>query len=109
MQIDDIEIIEPTPVLNSKKCRFISLMIKLFLETTTIVSGLIAFYLYDYFIAIATALLMFIIVGIIRAKLRNEVIPFSQNEHYYNDKDIADWYTSKQICDDAFELKLEKI
>ena len=109
MQIDDIDIIEPTPLLISRKCKFISLLIKVFLQSSTILSGLIAWYLYDYFIAIATLLLTFIIVGIIRAKLRNEVIPLTQSEYHYNDKEIADWYTSKKICDDILELKLEKI
>ncbi len=109
MQINDIDIIEPTPILNSKRCRVISIILKLFLEATTLLSSLIAFYLYDYFIAIATLLLMFIIMGIIRSKLRNEVIPLSQSERHYSDKEIADWYTSKQICDDALELDLEKI
>jgi len=109
MQIDDIDIIEPTPTLVSKKCKFISWILKIFLQISTLASGLVAWYLYDYFIAIATILLAFIVIGIVRAKLRNEVIPPTQSEYHYNDKEIADWYTSKQICDDALEVKLEKL
>jgi len=107
--IDDIEIIESTPFLVSKKCKYISKIIAIFLETTTIFSALIAWYIYDYFIALATMVLIFIIVGIVRAKIRNEVIPITQIERYYNDKEIADWYTAKRICDDELEAELEKI
>jgi hypothetical protein len=90
--------IEPTPKLHSKKCRLIAFMLKIFLQYTTIVSAIAAWYLYDYFIAMATLLLTFIIMGIIRSKLRNSSIPPKQREYHYNDKGIADWYTAKNIC-----------
>ena len=98
MQNDYIDLIEPTPKLHSKKCKFISLLIRLFLQFTTIIVGLITWYLYDYFMAIATLLLSFIIMGIVRSKLRNTVIPPNQREYQYNDKGIADWYTAKELC-----------
>ncbi len=109
MQTDYIEPIESTPILHSKKCKLISLITRVFLQSTTIVTALIAWYLYDYFVAIATLLLVFIVMGIVRAKIRNEVIPITQSEHHYNDKSIASWYTAKQLCDDSLELNLEKI
>ena len=43
-------------------------------------------------------MLSFVIVGIIRAKLRNSVIPVKQREYQYNDKGIADWYAARAIC-----------
>jgi len=36
--------------------------------------------------------LSFLIVGIIRSKLRNSVIPAKQREYQYNDKGIASSY-----------------
>jgi len=98
MQTDFIDMIEPTPKLKTKKCRLIALLLRLFLQFTTIIVGLITWYFYDYFIAIAALLLSFIIVGIIRAKLRNSVIPPKQREYHYNDKGIADWYTARELC-----------
>lgn len=98
MQNDYIDLIEPIPKLYSKKCKFISLIIKLFLQYTTFAAGLIAWFLYDYFIAIATLLLTFIVMGIIRSKIRNSVIPQKQREYQYNDQGIADWYTAKELC-----------
>ncbi len=98
MQNDFIDLIEPTPKLHSKKCKLISLLLRLFLQFTTVVVGLITWYLYDYFMAIAALLLSFIIMGIVRSKLRNTVIPPSQREYQYNDQGIADWYTAKELC-----------
>lgn len=89
---------EPTPKLYSKKCKAIALLLKLFLQYTTFLVALISWYIYDYFIAGATLLLSFIIMGIIRSKIRNSVIPPKQREFQYNDKGIADWYTAKEIC-----------
>ena len=98
MQNDFIDLIEPTPTLHSKRCKAIAFILKIFLQFTTFIVGLITWYLSDYFLAIATLLLSFIIMGIIRSKLRNSVIPPSQREYQYNDQGIADWYTAKELC-----------
>ncbi len=98
MQNDFIEMIEPTPKLHTKKCKIISLIVKLFLQYSAYVITLLSWYLYDYFIAFFVLILSFIIVGILRAKLRNSVIPLKQREYQYNDKGIADWYTARELC-----------
>lgn len=98
MQNEFIELIEPTPKLYSNKCKTISFILRLFLQYTTLLSGLVSWYLYDFFIALLTLILTFIIMGIIRSKLRNSVIPPSQREYQYTDKAIADWYTAKELC-----------
>lgn len=98
MQEDFIEQIEPTPALNSQRCRFTALILRLFLQYAMIFSALTAWYLYDFFIALLALVLAFIIMGIIRSKIRNNVIPFSQREYHYSDKEIADWYTAKTLC-----------
>lgn len=98
MQNEYINLIEPTPKLNSKKCRLISFLLRLFLQFTTFIIPLVVWYIYDYFIAILALVLTFIVMGIIRSKIRNSVIPPSQSEYQYNDKGIADWFTAKRIC-----------
>ncbi len=98
MQEKFIQLAESTPKLYSKKCRFVSLLLRLFLQYATILSGLITWYLYDFFIALLSLVLTFIIMGIIRSKLRNSAIPPSQREYHYSDKNIADWYTAKELC-----------
>lgn len=98
MREEFIELIESTPKLYSKKCKFVSFLLRLFLQYTTILSGLITWYFYDFFIASLSLVLTFIIIGIIRSKLRNSAIPPSQREYHYSDKNIADWYTAKELC-----------
>lgn len=109
MPNDIIDLIEPTPKLHSRKCRVIAYLLRLFLQFTTFITALTAWYLYDYFIALLTLVLTFIIMGIIRSKLRNSVIPPKQREYQYNDQGIADWYTAKEICNDTLEQKIEEI
>ncbi|MCD6173297.1 MAG: hypothetical protein J7J96_05845 [Sulfurimonas sp.] len=101
MQNDYIDLIESTPKLHSKKCKIMAFILKIFLQYTTFLTALISWYFYDYFIAIATLLLTFIIMGIVRSKIRNSVIPPNQREYQYNDKDIADWFIAKELyCDE---------
>jgi len=98
MQNDYIDLIEPTPKLHSKKCKFIAFILRIFLQFTTFLASLLTWYLYDYFFALFALVLSFIIMGIIRSKLRNTVIPPKQREYQYNDQGIADWYTAKELC-----------
>jgi hypothetical protein len=93
-----IDLIEPTPKLQSQKCRAIAFVLRILLQYSIYPVTLVVWYIYDYFIAGATLLLLFIIVGIIRAKLRNSVIPLTQREYHYTDAAIADWYSAKILC-----------
>jgi len=98
MQPEYIDLIESTPKLSSKRCKIVSLILRIFLQFTTFITPIIAWYLYDYFIALLTLVLTFIIMGIIRSKIRNSVIPPNQREYQYNDQGIADWFTAKELC-----------
>jgi len=93
-----IEMIEPTPKLETKKCKLLALGIKLFLQFFTYISSLIVLYMYDYIFGIMTFFVSYVVVGIIRAKLRNSSIPVAQQEYNYNDDAIAKWYTKKEFC-----------
>ena len=103
MKNDFINMLEPTPKLHSKKCKIISTLLWFFLKFSIYIITITSWYLYDYFIAFFVLILSFIIIGIIRSKLRNIAIPASQQEYQYNDRGIADWYTAREIC---FEDKL---
>ena len=98
MQTDFIEQIEPTPKLYTKKCKLAAFVLRVFLQFGTAIIALFMWYLYDYFVAIAALLLSFIVIGIIRSKLRNSVIPATQREYQYNDQGIAQWYIAKELC-----------
>ncbi|WP_345993826.1 hypothetical protein [Sulfurimonas sp. HSL-1716] len=98
MDNDFLELIEPTPKIKNKKCGVLVFFISFFLKFSPALFALWAWYLYDYFIAGAVLLITFLIVGIIRSKLRNEVIPANQREFAYTDNAIAVWYVAKRIC-----------
>jgi len=98
MQNDIIDMIEPTPKLKTKKCRFVSFLIMVFLRFGVVIVGLVTWYVYDYFMALLSLFFAFIVMGIIRSKMRNSSIPFSQREFQYNDKGIADWFSALRLC-----------
>ena len=102
MKTDFIDMIEPTPKLQTKRCKFIALLLRIFLQYSSYFILVVIWYLYDYFIAGASFLVSYIVIGIIRAKLRNSVIPPNQREYHYNDQGIADWYTAKELCDKEY-------
>jgi len=93
-----IDMREDVPLPNSKICKLISFFIFIFLQFTTFVVSLITLYLYDYFIALLVLVLSFIIMGITRSKISNSVISATQREYQHSDKDIANYYTVKEIC-----------
>ncbi|WP_300454062.1 hypothetical protein [Sulfurimonas sp.] len=93
-----IELLEPTPKLHSKKCRFVAFFLRLFLEYTTVLITLWVWFFYDFFLAALALVLTFIIMGIVRSKLRNSAIPYTQREYPYTDAAIAQWYTAKELC-----------
>ncbi len=98
MKNDFINMLEPTPKLHSKKCKMISALIWFFLKFSIYIITAISWYIYGYFVTFFVLILSFIVIGIIRSKLRNMAIPASQQEYQYNDKGIADWFTAKEIC-----------
>lgn len=98
MQNDFIPLLEPTPEFHTKKCKLLALIVRLLLQFTTPIVALVAWYFYDYFIAIATLLLTFLLMGIVRSKLRNSSIPASQREYHYSDQGIANWYIWREYC-----------
>jgi len=98
MQNKIIDMIEETPQLETKKCKLISSCIMIFLRFSIYLIGLASWYMYDYFIAMSAMVLWFIILGIVRSKLRGITIPPNQKEYQYSDKEIANWYTAKELC-----------
>lgn len=98
MQTDFINQIEPTPELKTDKCKIVAFLLRILLQFTSYIVALVVWYMYDYFIAAGIFFLSFIIMGIIRSKLRNSVIPIAQQEYHYTDKGIADWFTARELC-----------
>jgi len=102
-----LEMLESTPKLHSKKCKLISFFIRIFLQFGIYIIALIIWYLQDYFIAIASLIASYIVMGIVRSKIRNSVIPPKQREYQYSDKEIADWFVAREFCFETTNKDLE--
>jgi len=90
--------IDPTPTLPTRQCRFFARILGYALSYGNYIIAGFVWWTSDWFIALGTLLLGFIIFGIIRSKLRNDSIPPAQRETPYNDYAIATWYLSRNHC-----------
>ncbi len=98
--IDDniIPEIRLTPVFKTLPCKISAYLLSYALKFGALLSGALVWILYDYFFAIATLLLSFVVMGIIRSKLLHISIPPAQQEHNYSDLQIAHWFLFKRYC-----------
>lgn len=95
-----IEPIEPTPRLKRRKCRLLAKLIAVGLSYGPLVIAAGIWYKYDLFFAVGALLISYLVLGIIRSKLRNSAIPSTQQEFQYSDEAIATWYVSRRVlCD----------
>lgn len=90
--------IDPMPSLPTRKCRLLARAFGFILSYGNYIIALLVWWQYDWFLALGSLLLGFIIFGIIRSKLRNASIPPSQREYPYDDYAIATWYLSRTAC-----------
>jgi hypothetical protein len=90
--------IDPTPTLPTRHCRLMARFLGYALSYGNYIIAAIVWTQSDWFIALGSLLLGFIVFGIIRSKLRNDSIPPAQRELSYNDYAIAAWYLSRHYC-----------
>ena len=92
-----IEIIEPTPFPKNTRCKTVVYAIAGALTLGPLATALLCWYLFDLFFAAASFLIAYLVIGIIRAQMRNGTVPLSQQEYHYNDRAIAAWYVAKRL------------
>lgn len=90
--------IDPTPHLPTRQCRLMAKVLSWGLRYGNYAIALLVWWESDWFIALGALLLGFILIGIIRSKLRNDSIPPAQREFPYDDYAIATWYISRNHC-----------
>ncbi|MDX1295180.1 MAG: hypothetical protein R3302_02865 [Sulfurimonadaceae bacterium] len=90
-----IEIIEPTPKLKQKRCKALAHAIAFGLGFGPYIIAAYIWYSNDLFYGLASLLIAYLVIGIVRSKLRNSAIPLSQQEYHYTDRAIAAWFVSK--------------
>ena len=88
----------PIPVFTTRRCRFFALLMSTLLRFGSIIVAIIVAIRYDYFLAIAALLTSYIILGIVRSKIRDMVIPVKLQEFTYSDSDIAKLYLHQEVC-----------
>ncbi|MEA2112236.1 MAG: hypothetical protein U9P71_09350 [Campylobacterota bacterium] len=97
MKNDFIPNIEPTPQLTKKECRVFMMLLSLSLKFGSTVLALIVWLSYDLFYGVASFLVFYLVIGIIRSKLLHASIPKLQQEYNYTDEDIASWYVKRVL------------
>jgi hypothetical protein len=98
MQDDYIDMKLPTPEPETKECHLYVWGLFLTLKALNPFIALVMWYQFDYFVAMASFLVGFLVMGIVRSKLRNSVIPIAQQEYTYDDMEIAKWFVARHIC-----------
>jgi len=93
----DIPNLEPTPEPATPYCRLLAQGLGLMLSYGTYLVGLLFWWIYDWFYAIAGLLAGFVVLGIVRAKIRNSAIPLQQLEYTYTDHAIAKWFIVRRM------------
>lgn len=90
--------IDTMPTLPTRGCRSLARMLGWGLSYGNYAIALLVWWRSDWFLAIGTFLLGFIVFGIVRSKLRNDAIPLAQRELPYSDYAIMTWYLSRNHC-----------
>ncbi|MBU1641744.1 hypothetical protein KKE54_00165 [bacterium] len=98
MQNDFIPEIEPTPVFTTKSCAFLVHITGFMLTYMPFLLTLLVAFSVDYFFAVATLLVSYLVTGIVRSYMRNNSIPKKQQEYSYSDKAIASWFLYRTYC-----------
>lgn len=100
MQNDFIPFIHPTPEPQQTRCRILVALIAATLSYGAYLFPLLVWWMSDIFYALGTLIVSYLVIGIIRSKLRNSSIPREQQEYNYTDHAVAAWFVSRHLlCD----------
>jgi len=98
-----MEIYTQTPQLPKGICKILLFLFSNFLRYGAVIVTLGIWWLYNWYYALSTFLLAFILIGILRSKLLHSSIPKVQQEFTYADKEIAAWYLYRYVCPSKVE------
>ncbi len=98
MEPHTIDMIEPTPTPDTLTCKVYVWLITLSLKSAALLLALLVWARFDAVMAFFALLLGYLIIGIVRAKLRADAIPRHQLEHPYSDYAIACWVAMRRLC-----------
>jgi len=93
-----IDMREPTPQLSTLPCKILAFSIRSVLQFGVFVVGFLGWYFFNYYIALASAAVTFIMIGVLRSGLSRAAIAPTQLEYHYTDQEVAQWYVAKEVC-----------
>ncbi len=102
-QEDYIEFIQPTPILHAKRCKLLAKTIALLLRFGAYIVAIMIWWQIDLFFGVVALGLAYLLIGIVRSKMRTLSIPHTQLEYNYSDEAIATWYAAKHLCYENFQ------
>ncbi|MDF1881848.1 hypothetical protein JHD50_11150 [Sulfurimonas sp. MAG313] len=92
-----------TPIPPNKQCKLLQIALALFLSYGIYLITAIIWFFYNWYYALSSLLLSFVLMGIVRSKLLHASIPKVQQEFTYSDKDISSWYVHRYVCPSEVE------
>jgi len=92
------DLIEPVPIIKGTRCKILLFLLYIFISFSPALAGLILWYMYDFFIAIAFFLFFTLCIGIVISKLRLFSLPVAQREMNYSNLQVAKWFLDKNVC-----------
>ena len=92
------DIIEQTPIIEGKKCKFLLFCLYAFITFAPFVASLFIWYYYGFLIGFAFFLFFTLGMGIVISKLRLASIPPLQREMSYSNMAVARWFLGENIC-----------
>lgn len=88
---DTLELFQPVPKLKTKREKVYAILIALGLSYGHILIALLVWLESNWYIALSTLLLAFVVSGIISSKLLHLYVPRKQHEFSYSSKELAAW------------------
>ena len=96
--MDNNQYREVLPNIQNRKCKLLHYFVYTILAYSPLMVGGYIWYKYDLYFSIMSILVLFLTMGIISSKMKNEAIPPSQIEFSHSTFEIAKWYVSKILC-----------
>lgn len=93
-----IDMIEPTPTPDTLTCKAYVWLITVALKGAAALVALFVWWRYDAVMAFFALLVGYVVMGIVRSKLRTYAIPPKQFEQPYSDYAIACWVAMRRLC-----------
>ena len=88
------------PRFVTRRCRWAAAGLTLLLNWGPLAAGGAGWLLYDWTVAVAATVLVFLLVGIITSKLRYLSVPPDSGETVHKTSAVVRWYLARNLCEE---------